>query len=140
VARRVAPARPARTQGVGVETVRAAGGLVFDGDRVLVVHRPRYDDWTFPKGKAEPGETDEECALREVREETGLDTELVDELPSTSYTDSKGRPKQVRYWRMRPAGGVFEPGDEVDEIRWCTPGEAAELLSYDRDRTVLAAA
>jgi 8-oxo-dGTP pyrophosphatase MutT (NUDIX family) len=123
---------------VGVtEVVRAAGGVVLEDDRVLVVHRPRYDDWTFPKGKCNGDETDEDCALREVEEETGFECSLDQELPSTSYTDSKGRPKQVRYWRMRRTGGEFEPNAEVDAIRWCTADEAAELLSYDRDRAVL---
>ena len=86
--------------------VRAAGGVVVrDDGRVLVVHRPKYDDWTFPKGKADPGESDEECALREVREETGLECVLEDELPQTRYFDSRGRPKRVRWWRMRAVGG-----------------------------------
>ena len=86
--------------------VRAAGGVVTRGEppEVLVVHRPRYDDWSFPKGKAEPGERDEDCALREVEEETGLRCELREELPSTSYTDARGRPKRVRYWLMTPSG------------------------------------
>jgi 8-oxo-dGTP diphosphatase len=119
------------------QTVRAAGGLVVDGERVLLVHRPRYDDWTFPKGKCGEGESDEACARREVLEETGLDCELEDELPSTAYVDSQGRPKTVRYWRMEPRGGTFEPGDEVDAIRWCTPAEARGLLSYDRDLALL---
>ena len=118
--------------------VRAAGGVVRRGSKILLVHRPRYDDWTFPKGKAEGDEPDEDCALREVREETGLSCRLVSELPSTSYTDSRGRPKRVRYWLMEPEGGAFRPTREVDEIRWCEPAEAEALLSYDRDRVVLA--
>ena len=105
--------------------------------RLLLVHRPKYDDWTFPKGKAEPGETDEECAVREVEEETGLRCELGAELPSTYYTDSRGRPKRVRWWRMEPVAGAFTPTDEVDEIRWLTREDAAELLSYDRDQALL---
>ena len=118
-------------------TVRAAGGIVRRDGRVLVVHRPKYDDWTFPKGKADEGETDEECALREVKEETGLDCTLERELASSSYTDGRGRPKRVRYWLMRPEGGRFEPTAEVDEIAWLDPREAAERLSYERDREVL---
>jgi 8-oxo-dGTP diphosphatase len=117
--------------------VRAAGGIVVRDGRLLLVHRPKYDDWTFPKGKAEPGETDEECAVREVEEETGLRCELGAELPSTYYTDSRGRPKQVRWWRMEPVAGAFTPTDEVDEIRWLTREVAAELLSYDRDQALL---
>ena len=78
------------------DTVRAAGGIVHrDGD-VLLVHRPKYDDWTFPKGKAEGGEPDEDCALREVYEETGLECALEDELAPTHYIDSKGRPHKNR--------------------------------------------
>ena len=121
--------------------IRAAGGVVVrrgaDGTEVLVVHRPSYGDWTFPKGKAEPGEPDEDCALREVEEETGLRCELVRELPSTSYVDARGRPKVVRYWLMRPVGGELAFLHEVDAADWLSPGEAAERLSYGRDVPVL---
>ncbi len=123
--------------------VRAAGGVVVrDGDagpEVLVVHRSRYDDWSFPKGKAEAGETDEECALREVEEETGLVCSLEAELPSTSYTDARGRPKRVRYWRMAVVGGELAFRHEVDDARWLEPGRAADLLTYRRDVDVLRA-
>jgi 8-oxo-dGTP diphosphatase len=122
-----------------VGVVRAAGGIVVRGGRVLLVHRPKYDDWTFPKGKCEPGESDEDCAVREVWEETGLRGERGVELPSTHYTDSRGRPKRVRWWCMEPVAGVFTPTEEVDEIRWLTREEAAELLSYDRDQALLEA-
>jgi 8-oxo-dGTP diphosphatase len=125
------------------DVVRAAGGVpVRDagaGVEVLVIHRPRYDDWTFPKGKREPGETDEECALREVREETGLVCQLGEELPPTSYVDSGGRAKTVRYWLLEVVGGALEPASEADDARWMAPGEAAVLLTYERDRAVLAA-
>lgn len=104
---------------------------------VLVVHRPRYGDWTFPKGKAEPGESDESCALREVEEETGLRCELGEELPSTEYLDARGRSKRVRYWTMRPLGERLVLLDEVDEARWVSPAEAKELLSYARDVQLL---
>ena len=128
---------------VGVEeagedgVVRAAGGVVAHDGRLLLVHRPKYDDWTFPKGKCELGESDEACARREVEEETGLLCELGAELPSTHYTDSRDRPKRVRWWRMEPVAGEFTPSDEVDEIRWLSREEAAELLSYDRDLILL---
>ncbi len=98
------------------------------------MHRPRYDDWSFPKGKAGPGETDEDCALREVTEETGLVCELAEELPATEYVDAQGRPKRVRYWLMRPVGGELEFHHEVDGARWVSPEEARALLSYERDR------
>jgi 8-oxo-dGTP pyrophosphatase MutT (NUDIX family) len=123
------------------EVVRAAGGVILregrEGLEVLVVHRPRYDDWSFPKGKAEPDESDEECALREVEEETGLFCRLGRELPSTSYTDPRGRPKRVRYWQMSSDGGELQFRHEVDAARWVDPRAAVELLSYDRDRDVL---
>ena len=82
------------------------------------MHRPQYDDWTLPKGKTEPGESDEECALREVEEETGLRCELREELESSSYSDAAGRPKVARYWLMRPVGGRLRPTMEVDDARW----------------------
>jgi 8-oxo-dGTP pyrophosphatase MutT (NUDIX family) len=123
-------------------TVRAAGGLVVrDGDEgieVLVVHRPKYGDWTLPKGKCEAEESDEDCARREVAEETGLECRLGEELPSTADRDSQGRHKRVRYWLMHPVGGELAFTHEVDTARWLTPGQAAALLTYDRDREVLA--
>ena len=124
-----------------MSVVRAAGGVVVrrdDGEpQVLLVHRPRYDDWTLPKGKLEPGETEAEGALREVEEETGLKCDLGTEIATTSYTDSRGRPKTVRYWEMHPREGRFTPHNEVDDARWLPLPEARRLLSYDRDRDVL---
>jgi 8-oxo-dGTP diphosphatase len=126
------------------EPVRAAGGLVTrrgaDGvPEVLLVHRPAYDDWTFPKGKADAGETDEECALREVEEETGFRCELEVELGRTTYVDPKGRPKIVRYFAMRPLDGAFAPHREIDEIEWLPVSKAATRLTYERDRELLTA-
>ena len=118
----------------------AAGGVVVRDGRVAVVHRPRYDDWSLPKGKLDAGETFEQAALREVEEETGLRCELVRELPSVEY-EARGRPKLVRYWLMSVASDPgFVPNDEVDELRWLSPEDAASLLTYDRDKEVLAAA
>ena len=120
------------------EEVRAAGGVVRrDTGEVLVVHRPKYDDWTFPKGKADPGESDEDCARREVEEETGLQCRLGEELTATTYVDHRGRPKRVRYWLMHVVGGEFAPNDEVDVVAWLHPDEAAAVLSYERNLTVL---
>ncbi len=105
---------------------------------VLVVHRPRYDDWSFPKGKLDPGEDDEAAARREVFEETGCRVELHEELPVRRYTDRKGRPKLVRYWRMTIVDcDPFVPNDEVDVLRWIPLDEAATLLSYDGDRRLV---
>lgn len=121
--------------------VRAAGGVVWRGDgagvEILLVHRPRYDDWSMPKGKRDAGETDELCALREVEEETGLRCEPGQELPSVRYVDHRGRDKVVRWWAMRVVDGAFEPNDEVDEVRWLPAAQARAQLSYDRDRDVL---
>ncbi len=127
--------------------VLAAGGVVWrsaDGGEpgspveVLVVHRPRYLDWSFPKGKREPADHDDAaCAVREVAEETGYSTELGTELPSTTYRDAKHRPKRVRYWAMRAVDGAFTPNAEVDEVRWLPAGEARALLTYPHDRAVL---
>jgi 8-oxo-dGTP diphosphatase len=121
--------------------VQAAGGLVEREDgRVALVHRPRYDDWSLPKGKLDPGESFEAGALREVREETGLECELTGSLPDVRYVDHKGRPKVVRWFRMRVLQDHgFAVDEEVDELRWCTREEAAALLSYDRDRELLEA-
>ena len=132
-------------------TVRAAGGIVLrrgrDGDwEVLLIHRPRYDDWSLPKGKADPGERDEDTALREVEEETGIRCTLGPAAGRTRYRDSKGRDKVVHYWLMEPESeaavvdGAFVTNDEVDEIRWCSIAEAAETLSYTYDRKLLAKA
>ena len=117
--------------------IRACGGLVVRDGRVAVVHRPKYDDWSFPKGKAKPGESDEDCALREIEEETGLRVDLGDELASTSYLDGRRRPKRVRWWRMTPRSGEFTASEEVDDLRWLTPEEARELLTYPRDLELL---
>ncbi len=122
------------------EEVQAAGGLVSREGKVLVIHRPRYDDWSLPKGKLDPGETWEEAALREVHEETGVQARLGDELPPVSYTDNRGRPKTVRYWVMEPTEVPdFAANEEVDELAWLGADEAAERLSYAHDRDLVAA-
>lgn len=125
----------------------AAGGLVIDYDtgapRVLLVHRPRYDDWSFPKGKLEPGETVEDAALREVKEETGLECRIIRELAVTRYdyrTRHKGRlkPKAVHYFLMeRLSGDLQGPGEEVDQAKWLEFDEAGAKLTYPQDRELL---
>ena len=125
-----------------MKEIRAAGAVLWrrradGGIEVAVVHRPRYDDWSLPKGKLNPDEDWQDAALREVREETGLECELGEELESTTYLDRKGRRKLVRFWRMRATGGEFEPSDEVDELRWAALDEAERLLDYDHDRRLV---
>ena len=131
--------RSARPKGAPV--IRAAGGVVTRsreaGLEVLVVHRPKYGDWSFPKGKAMPGESDEDCALREVEEETGLRCELLEELPATHYRDGRDRLKRVRYWRMEPVGGELAFRHEVDDARWADAENVRRLLTYSRDVAVL---
>ena len=121
--------------------VRAAGGVVWrvvDGSiRVALIHRPRYEDWTFPKGKVEAGEADEETAHREVLEETGLDCVLGRELRSVTYLDTRGRRKRVRYWEMTVGAGDFAPNEEVDRLVWATMTEARGRLTYRHDLNVL---
>jgi 8-oxo-dGTP diphosphatase len=127
--------------GDGKPDIAAAGGVVVrDGDggpEVVVIHRPKYMDWSLPKGKLEEGEDWLEAALREVHEETGYRCEASVELPRVSYLDRKGRRKLVRYWLMRPLEGEFEPHGEVDELRWLGRGEAEELLTYPHDRELV---
>jgi 8-oxo-dGTP diphosphatase len=126
----------------GPATIRAAGGVLLrstgdGGLEVAVVHRPRYDDWSLPKGKLQHGESFEEAALREVAEETGFTGHIDGEAGTVWYRDRRGRPKLVRYFRMRPLHGAFAPGDEVDELRWLEPAEAARTLSYRHDRDLV---
>lgn len=121
--------------------VLAAGGVVHrvgaSGTEVLVVHRSRYDDWSLPKGKLDPGESLAECAVREVAEETGKRCELGPQLIDVRYIDHRGRSKLVRYWSMTVLSQGHDADDEVDEMRWAPPVEARELVSYDHDRTVI---
>ena len=122
--------------------VRAGGGVVVRdrdvGIEVLIIHRPRYDDWSLPKGKLEPGESFEAGAIREVEEETGLRCELGAELSPVSYRDRKDRLKLVRYWVMRPVGGEFAANEEVDAVEWLRPEAAIRRLDYEHDRMLLA--
>jgi 8-oxo-dGTP pyrophosphatase MutT (NUDIX family) len=124
---------PSDVVACGALVERTVAGVV----EVLVVHRPRYDDWSFPKGKLDSGETIEQCATREVMEETGFDVILGERLDDVRYVDRKGRPKIVHYWRAVVAGGAFVANDEVDELRWVTADAAATLLTYARDLELL---
>ena len=122
--------------------VLAAGGVVWrrgatDEIEVVLVHRPRYDDWSIPKGKLDPGETDEVAALREVAEETTIEAELGPELPSTTYLDRSGKHKRVRYWAMTALSGQPGAANEVDAAAWVPVSQAAGLLTYPRDLTVV---
>jgi 8-oxo-dGTP pyrophosphatase MutT (NUDIX family) len=128
-------AEPART-------VAAAGGVVWrpcpdGGTEVAVAHRPRYDDWSLPKGKLDRGEHALTAAVREVREETGLEVVVGRRGIRTNYPVAEGV-KRVDYWVMQAVGGVFEPNHEVDELRWLPPADAAALCSHEHDRAVVA--
>ena len=121
--------------------IRAAGGVVTrphpgGAVEIVVVHRPRYGDWTLPKGKREPGETDERCALREVEEEAGLRCVLARGLGATAYETGRGA-KTVVWFELRPVGGELRAGDGVHEARWLGREEARALLTYEGDREVL---
>ena len=124
------------------DVVQAAGGLVVRRQngalQIVVVHRPVQQDWSFPKGKLDPRETFEAAALREVREETGMACRLLRFIGHTEYVDRKGRPKAVAYWVMAAEAGFFTPNEEVDELRWLTLEAAARILSYPRDRELIA--
>ena len=123
------------------EPVRAAGGIILQGEgidrSVVLVHRSRYDDWSFPKGKLDADEDEASAALREVEEETGLRCRLGRTLGAVTYRDRRGRPKVVRYFQMDANGGAFTPNREVDELRWVPVDEATHVLSYAHDRDLL---
>jgi 8-oxo-(d)GTP phosphatase len=122
--------------------IPAAGGLVWrprpDGvPELALVHRPKYDDWSLPKGKLDPGEHALTAAAREVREETGLGVTVGRRSVGTCYAVPEGT-KQVDYWVMRAVGGGFTPNKEVDELRWLPPSDAAALCTHEHDRDVVA--
>ena len=141
------------------DEIVAAGGLVRSGaptrgpaearptesnapTQILIVHRPKYDDWSFPKGKADPGESIEETALREVREETGIDARIIDQLPAVRYiyegTERNPRRKIVYYFLMEPSGGTIAVNEhEIDRAEWVDARQALDRLTYDHDRKLL---
>lgn len=122
--------------------VRAAGAVLWrpapgpDGIEIALIHRPRYDDWSHPKGKLKRGEPEAHAALREIKEETGMDCVLGAALPTSRYL-ANGRPKLVRYWAAEAVGGTFRENDEVDRLVWLAPGAAREQLTHPRDRPLV---
>jgi 8-oxo-dGTP diphosphatase len=125
-----------------VVVIEAAGGVIWRETprqqiEILLVHRPRYADWSLPKGKLKRRESALQCALREVREETGLLCRVGPELSTAYYVDRKQRDKRVRYWAMQAHSGRFRRNDEVDEVRWLLLDEANDMLSYDHDVVVV---
>ncbi len=126
-----------------VNVVKAAGGIVCregsSGEtEIVVVHRPAYDDWTLPKGKVDSDETPEQCALREVKEETGFRCELGRPVGCTAYVDRRGRNKVACYWVMEVISGRFRPGGEVDRMLWLPLTDAVKRLTYERDKALIA--
>jgi len=124
------------------DLMRAAGGMLTRTDEqggleIAVIHRPHREDWSYPKGKLEKGETFEECALRETFEETGLRCELGRFLGVTEYVHRKGRPKIVAYWLMTVLDGTFQANEEANELRWVSLDTARHLVTYERDRDLL---
>lgn len=121
--------------------IEAGGGVVVDisksKTRYLLIHRPRYDDWTFPKGKLDRGEKHRDAALREVKEETGLVCEVLAKLSPVNYQTPNGNPKRVKYWLMSPVSGKFSRNDEVDAVTWVKRSQAMSLLTHMHDQAVL---
>ena len=138
--------RPVRCETTGVvgDEIVAAGAVVArKGPEVLLVHRPKYDDWSFPKGKLDPGEHALTAAVREVAEETGVDIRLGPPLPDDTYEVGNGtrRTKRVHWWAARASGcddvSGYQPNAEIDEVRWLSPDKARRLLTWERDRELL---
>jgi 8-oxo-dGTP pyrophosphatase MutT (NUDIX family)/phosphohistidine phosphatase SixA len=131
---------PQATADTNNADVLAAGAVLWrpgtPGPELGLVHRPRYDDWTFPKGKLDAGETMPFAAVREVAEETGQGVRLGPALGDVHYPVAEGQ-KLVRYWGAEARGGEFVPGDETDELRWVDVQHAADMLSYRHDLEVL---
>ena len=122
------------------DVIRAAGALLWQGPPerrlVAVVHRNRYDDWTLPKGKLKDGESWQKAALREVKEETGYDAQILGFAGTVSY-EVKGRPKIVRYWHMTAQGEPSELDDEVNEVVWLPIEQAIERVQYPLEKSLL---
>jgi 8-oxo-(d)GTP phosphatase len=124
------------------KAVLAAGAVLWRSNghasspEIAIIHRPRYDDWSLPKGKVDPGETEPVTAVREVHEETGYSSHLGRRLTAVSYPVEEGI-KKVRYWAARGVDGNFSPNAEVDELKWLPVAEAIKQLEYPHDRKVL---
>jgi 8-oxo-(d)GTP phosphatase len=126
---------------VSGKIVSAAGAVLWrpsatESVEVAVIHRPRYDDWSLPKGKMDPGETEPVTTVRELFEETGHHAQLGRRLQNVSYPIDQGV-KRVRYWAARSLGGEFTPGREVDDLIWLSTSDAIKKVSYTHDRKVL---
>jgi 8-oxo-dGTP pyrophosphatase MutT (NUDIX family)/phosphohistidine phosphatase SixA len=138
----VSKTKPTNTVAPRAKSVLAAGAVLWRptadaaAPEIALIHRPRYDDWSLPKGKVDPGETEPVTAVREVHEETGYTCVLGRRLPSVSYQVDHGA-KKVRYWAARAVDGSFSPNDEVDEMIWLPVREAIRRLGYPHDRKVL---
>ncbi|MGW0824854.1 NUDIX hydrolase [Streptomyces sp. NPDC002845] len=127
----------------GTEIVRAAGCALWrrspsgPGIELALVHRPKWGDWSLPKGKLKRDEEARDGAVREVFEETGMTCVLGRELPTVHYLDAQHRPKQVRYWAAEATGGTFTPNHEVSRLLWLPPETARRLLTQERDRELV---
>lgn len=119
------------------DVIEAAGGVLWRGDEIALIHRPHYDDWCLPKGKRDPGECWQETALREMEEETYCKAELTNFVGATAYS-VKGVAKIVLFWEMNLVEeGLFEPNEEVDELVWLPIEEAIEKLDYENEVDIL---
>ena len=122
------------------EKIVAAGAVIYKKEKdylFAVIHRPHHDDWSFPKGKVDLGESIEEAAKREILEETGLEVQFEKTLKSQQY-EVKGKEKIVHYWLAKNLIDInFKPNDEVDELKWLNKSQANKILSYQADRFLL---
>lgn len=125
------------------QIILSAGGIVSrtlekSPLQIVLVHRTRHNDWSLPKGRLEPGEVIADAALREVREETACECEIEKALPTVRYMDRNGKPKEVRFWRMKLiVARPFVPNGEIDDVRWLTLEESDTVLTYKTDRLLL---
>lgn len=129
------------TNDVQLRPELAAGGLLWrkaaHGTEVLLVHRPKYDDWGFPKGRLDPGESLLQCAIREVEEETGITARVGRKLPQVVYVKPNGKHKKVAFWAMTALAGSFTPNSEIDKVKWVPLAKVAKRLTYKADRRLI---